>query len=54
MQERVRSNGVTERICEHGVDHPIKVPSEVNGIQLTEDQQSDMSIHGCDRCCSKW
>ena len=48
-----RLNGVTERICEHGVGHPIEVPYDVNGIKLTDDQRSDMTIHGCDGCCSQ-
>jgi len=39
----VRTTGIIEWICKHGVGHPVEIP---------EQHKSWGGIHGCDGCCS--
>lgn len=42
-----RGDGRVERLCEHGVGHPIE--------KLTENwDERWMGVHGCDGCCAQW
>jgi hypothetical protein len=40
----VREDGRIEKVCEHGVGHP---------IGHLHKWESWMGVHGCDGCCSK-
>ena len=40
-----RADGRVERLCEHGVGHPI-------GHRRKWEEWMD--VHGCDLCCAKW
>ena len=40
-----RADGRIERVCKHGVGHPIGHISK---------WETWMFVHGCDGCCSKW
>lgn len=42
--ELVREDGRIERVCEHGIGHPI-------GNKKAWDSWT--GVHGCDGCCSK-
>lgn len=45
----VRADGLrVERICQHGVGHPIGTTRPVH------DRESWVWVHGCDGCCDKW
>lgn len=44
-RELVRADGRVERVCEHGVGHPIG--------HMTA-WQTWMGVHGCDGCCANW
>lgn len=44
-QTIMRTNGLVEDICEHGIGHPNKAKTKANFYY---------AIHGCDGCCSKW
>jgi hypothetical protein len=46
MDIGTREHGVVERICKHGVGHPIG--------HVKEWIASWMGVHGCDGCCSGW
>lgn len=45
MDIGTREDGRVEKMCKHGVGHPI------GHILMWEDW---MGVHGCDGCCSKW
>ena len=48
VDQEVRSSGIVEDICEHGVGHP-------NAEWLAKhdtDGKLGFGIHGCDGCCS--
>lgn len=42
-----RGDGRVERLCKHGIGHPVK--------HLTENWDDGwMGVHGCDGCCGEW
>ena len=43
----VRGDGRVERVCEHGVGHPV-------GHVRRGAWQPWMSVHGCEGCCGAW
>ena len=45
-------NGMTERVCEHGVGHPD--PDNLGFIERTRgaNAATAISTHGCDGCCA--
>ena len=45
IAQNVRLSGLVEDICHHGVGHP-------NAQWIAEHPGSDITVHGCDRCCS--
>ena len=45
MDLLIREDGRVERVCEHGVGHP---------IGHVEEWKEWMGVHGCDGCCGKW
>ena len=42
---RRRDDGRIEKVCEHGIGHPISVPDSMG---------EEGYIHGCDGCCKNW
>ena len=44
-----REDGRLERLCIHGIGHPVYVPKEVKKIL-----RNSWKVHGCDGCCEKW
>lgn len=45
-----REDGRVERVCKHGVGHPIRHRTEASGTRW----EQWMGVHGCDGCCSQW
>lgn len=43
--EIIRETGLIEKVCKHGVGHPIG--------HLTKWDDKWMGVHGCDGCCCK-
>jgi len=43
-----RASGIIERVCEHGVGHPI------DHLDGPEALPRSWGIHGCDGCCKDW
>ena len=43
----VRSSGLVENICKHGIGHPSKEWLEIND----PDDERGFGVHGCDGCC---
>ena len=41
----IRADGRVERVCEHGVGHP---------VGHVRRWVTWMSVHGCDGCCATW
>lgn len=48
IQQVIRSSGLVEDICEHGVGHPNR-----EWIEAHPDAPEWLQIHGCDGCCNK-
>ena len=46
IAQNVRLSGLVEDICHRGVGHP-------NAQWIAEHPGSDLTVHGCDGCCSK-
>jgi hypothetical protein len=44
-REHVRADGRVERVCAHGVGHP---------VGHVKAWQTWMGVHGCDGCCAGW
>lgn len=42
----VRTSGLTERICEHGIGHP-----DPDSLARAASLGRDFATHGCDGCC---
>lgn len=43
--EIIRADGRIERVCEHGVGHP---------VGHVREWHTWMGIHGCEGCCGRW
>lgn len=42
----VRMDGRLERMCEHGIGHPVgHIHREMTDVD---------TVHGCDGCCKEW
>ena len=47
VSQTVRASGLVEDVCRHGVGHPNADWLDANP------RRGDLSIHGCDGCCSQ-
>jgi len=47
VSQIVRSSGLVEDICEHGVGHPNAAYLRIHD----PDGELGLGIHGCDQCC---
>lgn len=46
----LRSSGLMERICPHGIGHPD--PDSVAYFRRVDPETKWLSVHGCDGCCT--
>jgi hypothetical protein len=46
--DTIRSNGILERCCSHGISHVI------GNMDSSKLKDVEMWLHSCDGCCRKW